>query len=281
VVWEWHSYGHIPLAESYATPANSSSYDAYHINSIQSLGAGHVLLSARDTCTIYDVDKFGGRISWKLGGKDSSFRLGRGARFWFQHDARMLPDGRISMFDDEAGPPQHAPSSRGLILELQGQRAEVSREYVRATDTSAQSEGSMQMLEGGRFFAGFGAQPFFSEWGANGRLLYDASLPQDDGSYRVYREPWRGTPSTTPDIRVLKNDDASVSAYASWNGATNVRRWELLAGPDAGSLELVATEASRGFETRIDAPETDGEFAVRAIGARGRVLARSATVPAS
>jgi len=25
VVWEWHSYGHIPLAQSYATPASARS----------------------------------------------------------------------------------------------------------------------------------------------------------------------------------------------------------------------------------------------------------------
>ncbi len=43
VVWEWHAYGHIPLADSHATPANSSSYDAFHINSIQALSHGRVL----------------------------------------------------------------------------------------------------------------------------------------------------------------------------------------------------------------------------------------------
>ncbi len=281
VVWEWHSYGNIPLADSYATPANSASYDAFHINSIQSLDGGHVLLSARDTSAIYDVDKFGGRIAWKLGGKDSTFRLGSDARFYFQHDARMLPDGRISLFDDEAGPPQQAPSSRGLILSLSGHRASVSRQYLRPEDTSAQSEGSLQKLGGGRVFLGFGAQPFFSEFTGGGRLLYDAKLPDDDGSYRVYREPWRGTPAAAPAIEVARNGDSSVSAYASWNGATNVRRWRLYAGPAAGSLEPVATRPARGFETRIDADTSADEFAVRALGRHGRVLARSATVPAS
>ena len=37
MVWEWHSYGHIPLETSQATPQNSASYDAFHINSIQAL----------------------------------------------------------------------------------------------------------------------------------------------------------------------------------------------------------------------------------------------------
>ena len=62
VVWEWHAYGHIPLADSHATPANSSSYDAFHINSIQALSKGRVLVSARDTSAIYEIERAGGRI---------------------------------------------------------------------------------------------------------------------------------------------------------------------------------------------------------------------------
>ena len=113
VVWEWHSYGHIPLADSYATPANSASYDAFHLNSIQPLAGGRVLVSARDTSAVYLLDRPSGRILWTLGGKASSFRLARGARFYFQHDAQMVGPERISLFDDEAGPPMQAPSSRG------------------------------------------------------------------------------------------------------------------------------------------------------------------------
>ncbi len=62
VTWEWHALGHIPLAQSYATPANSASYDAYHINAIQPLGGGRVLVSARDTSAVYEVDRASGRI---------------------------------------------------------------------------------------------------------------------------------------------------------------------------------------------------------------------------
>ena len=43
VTWEWHALGHIPLRDSYATPANSAFYDAFHINSIQPLAHGRVL----------------------------------------------------------------------------------------------------------------------------------------------------------------------------------------------------------------------------------------------
>jgi Arylsulfotransferase (ASST) len=283
VLWEWHSYGHIPLADSYATPSNSAAYDAFHLNSIQPLGPDRILISARDTSAVYKVDRSSGRILWTLGGKASGFRLGPGARFYFQHDARLLPHGRISLFDDEAGPPMKAPSSRGLILRLhyQARRAQVAQQYLRASDTSAQSEGSVQKLPDGDVFVGWGAQPFFSQFSPDGRLKFDASLPQDDGTYRTYRFPWHATPSTRPRVVARRGEPSTASIYASWNGATEVARWRVLAGDDAGSLAPIAITRKKGFETRIDVSSAASTFAVEALGSGGQVLGRSAPVPAS
>jgi hypothetical protein len=275
VVWEWHAYGHIPLAQSYATPENSSSYDAFHINSIQPLRGGRVLISARDTATIYLLDRATGRIRWRLGGKASDFRMGPGARFWLQHDARLLPGGRVSLFDDEAGPPQKAPASRGLILKLDHhrRRATVSAEYRRSPTTSAQSEGSTQLLPGGDVFVGFGSTPYFSQFSAGGRLLFDAKLPDGDGSYRVERHVWNATPATLPLAAARAADAGHVTVYASWNGATAVARWQVLDG--AG---VVGSAARDGFETAITVPAGAGPYAVRALDARGRTLATSPAV---
>ncbi|MCW2967379.1 MAG: ArsR family transcriptional regulator, partial [Solirubrobacteraceae bacterium] len=232
VVWEWHAYGHIPLSQSYATPANSASYDAFHINSIQPLAGGRVLASARDTSAIYDIARAGSRIVWTLGGKATDFKLGAGARFWFQHDAQMLSGNRVSLFDDGAGPPQKEPFSRGLVLSLDQRhgRATVLHSYHRSTDTSSESEGSVQTLAGGNVFAGFGATPYFSEFSVGGRLLFDGQLPQDDGSYRVFRFGWTATPTTKPVAAAQRTDASHADVYASWNGATAVARWQVLAG---------------------------------------------------
>ena len=203
VVWEWHSYGHIPLETSQATPQNSATYDAFHINAIQALKNHRILISARDTSAVYKVDQASGRILWTLGGKGTDFNFGPGALFNFQHDAHMLRNGRISMFDDGAGPPMFNPYSRGLILQLDHRRhrATLVRQFARSTSTSAQSEGSLQRLPGGNVFVGFGSEPFFSEFSSRGKLLLDASLPADDGTYRTYRFPWSASPKTKPDHR--------------------------------------------------------------------------------
>lgn len=275
VTWEWHSYGHIAQTESYASPENSSSYDAFHINSIQPLPRGRVLISARDTCAVYLLDQKSGKIVWTLGGKNSDFKLGKGARFWFQHDARLQKNGDVTLFDDEAGPPQKAPSSRGLRLRLDHKRhtAKVAASYQRPEDVSAQSEGSYQVRPGGNVFLGFGAQPNFSEFSPSGRLLYDASLPEDDGSYRVYRFRWRGTPKTSPAV-VAKSGDHGITAYVSWNGATAVRKWQVVA-TRAGATEPMKAVKKRGFETAIQLPADVTGLRVRAIDAKGRVLGKS------
>ncbi len=283
VVWEWHSYGHIPLADSYATPENSASYDAYHVNSIQHLKHGRVLVSERDTSAVYKINRATGRIQWTLGGRANDFQYRHDARFWFQHDAQLLPGHRISLFDDAAGPPKKEPYSRGLVLDLnlRQRSAKVAQQYYRSTTTSAQSEGSVQTRGSGNVFVGFGAEPFFSEFSPGGRLLYDGSLPSDDGSYRTFRYRWHGEPRTRPTLAAQLMSSSKVAAFASWNGATAVRRWELLAGPDEDELRPIGSAHSSGFETEIDANRAGVVYAVRAIDADGNVLATSDAVSPS
>ena len=63
----------------------------------------------------------------------------------------------------------------------------------------------------------------------------------------------------------------------SWNGATEVATWRVLAGEDADGLAPVAEVAKDGFETmtRIEAAAV---VAVEALDSRGDVLDRSETI---
>jgi hypothetical protein len=283
VVWEWHAYANVPLKDSYATPASSLTYDAYHLNSIELLPGDHLLVSARDTCAVYDIDQRTGRIAWTLGGKDSSFRLGRGARFYFQHDAQLLPGDRVSLFDDEAGPPFYASTSRGLVLtlDLTSHTARLAHTYSLHTKLAlAESEGSFQTLSNGDAFVGFGSTPFFAEFSAIGALQYEATLPVDDGSYREYVFPWSATPPTKPLAAARRLSATRVDVYASWNGATTAQRWQVLGRSGSGAMKPVASAARRGFETEIPINTSATSFEVRALGAAGKVLATSVPVTA-
>jgi len=64
----------------------------------------------------------------------------------------------------------------------------------------------------------------------------------------------------------------------SWNGATEVARWQLLAGASQDDLRPAGAAARKGFETTL-AVSADAHFvAARALGPRGGTLGESEPV---
>jgi hypothetical protein len=83
VLFEWHSIGHVQLVESYyRLPRDPGRiFDYFHVNSIEIDHDGNLLVSARNTHTIYKISRRTGKILWRLGGKRSDFTLGPNVRF--------------------------------------------------------------------------------------------------------------------------------------------------------------------------------------------------------
>jgi Arylsulfotransferase (ASST) len=106
VLFEWHTLEHVALEESYYAPAKDigSPFDYFHINSIDVDYDDNLLISCRNTSTVYKVERETGEIVWRLGGKKSDFEMGPGTPFAYQHDARRQPDGTITIFDNGAPP---------------------------------------------------------------------------------------------------------------------------------------------------------------------------------
>jgi hypothetical protein len=276
VRFEWHSSSHVALDESYATrpKKRSAPFDYFHVNSIDVDTDGNLLVSARNTHAVYKIDRRSGQILWRLGGKRSDFTFGPGARFAWQHDARRLPDGTLSLFDNEAAP-RVGPQSRGIVLRLDMRRmhATLVRSFVHRPPLVSVDQGNMQRLADGHFFVGWGHQPWFTEFAANGHARLDARFGADDNSYRAYRFGWTGRPWEPPTV-VVRGD----TAYVSWNGATRVSRWRLLTGNAMDDLHAARTVAKRGFETALAVPSDARYVAVEALDARGSKLRVSRTV---
>lgn len=130
----------------------------------------------------------------------------------------------------------------------------------------------MQVLPNGNVFIGWGSAPVFSEFDADGALLFNGRFPQGVNSYRAYRFPWVGTPETRPDIVAETGLGDDLTVWASWNGATEVARWQVLAGPDPATLEPVGRGARLGFETALEVTTAEPYLAVEALDAEGAVL---------
>jgi hypothetical protein len=286
VLFEWHSYPRVGLKESYAPPpdpnkgADAAPMDYFHINSIDVEPNGNFLISARNTHAIYEIDRKTKKILWRLGGKRSSFKMGPGTNFAWQHDARRQPDGTITLFDNGAAPPVEK-FTRILVLRVNAKKKTVRlvRSYHHPDKLLAPFEGNAQFLPDGHVVVGWGAWPYVSEFSKSGKLLFDAYFgdgkqpPQDADSYRAYRFPWHGHPTDRP--KVVVADD---TAYVSWNGATEVARWRVLSGPSASRLTPLQTVRKNGFETPIRLKKSSAFYAVRALDRNGKVLGTSAAV---
>lgn len=282
VMWEWHALGHIPLSESYnPVPKYEWPWDYVHMNSISPGTKGDVLLSSRNTWALYDVDIASGQIRWRLGGKRGTLKLGAGTREYWQHDAEWQPDGLISTFDNGSTPPKEK-QSRGLLLKVDEGSRSVSlvKAFTNPSKTLlAASQGNTLSLPGGNWLMGYGRLPNFTEYDSSGHVLLDGTLGKNVQDFRTYLAPWSATPTTRPSL-AAKLAGGSASVAMSWNGATAVASWRLLAGASASALAPVATGARTGFETTLKASTAGPYFAVQALDGSGNVLGTSATVKA-
>jgi hypothetical protein len=280
---EWHSLDHVPLADSYSSATHASPawpFDYFHLNSIDQLAGNRTLISARNTWALYELTTTTGQIRRRIGGKHSNVKLGRGADTAFQHDATVLPNGTISIFDNGAVPKVH-PQSRAIVVSLNAANSSLSvlSQYEHPKPLSSASQGNVQTLANGDLFLGWGSQPYFSEFNAAGQLLYDAHMHGTYQSYRAYRFAWTGAPSEAPAIVASRpNASAPVTVYASWNGDTRTATWRLLAGPSPQQLTAVGSASRNGFETQLATPGPASYVAVQALDGAGNVLANSKTI---
>ena len=109
LIWDWKSQDHIALAESgrhwaWIVRQDPKPYDIAHWNSIEPAGDS-VIASFRHFDAVYKIRKSTGEIVWKLGGTSTPQSLEvKGDRyahtFGAQHDARLLSDGTLTVFDN-------------------------------------------------------------------------------------------------------------------------------------------------------------------------------------
>jgi hypothetical protein len=279
VRWEWHSLDHVGASESEVeTPTGTAPWDWFHLNSIDPQPDGDIFISARSTWAGYQLEGGSGKILWRLGGTKSSFKMGPGTKTAWQHDGRVLPNGEITFFDDGANPPIHRQSRAVRIaLDFKTHEARLASVFThRDPPLLAASQGNVQTLPDGNTVVGYGGVPAISEYAADGTLLFDAHQPFDLIFYRAYRYPWSARPLSPPAVLAsLNNTGEETIVHASWNGATAVASWRVLAGKRPESLAAQATIPASAFENSTTLPAKYAYVAVQALDSAGHVLGAS------
>jgi hypothetical protein len=282
VRWEWHSLDHVPVSQSEVeTPKGTVPWDWFHLNSIDPEPDGNLFISARSTWAGYQLEGGSGRVLWSLGGLKSSFKMGPGTETAWQHDGRVLPDGEVTFYDDGSNPPIHH-QSRGvrIALDEKTHEAHLVIAYTHSNPPLlAASQGNMQTLANANSVVGFGSVPAISEYSSTGSLLFDAHQPFDMTFYRAFRQPWSGRPASPPAVLASLNTTSEATiVHASWNGATGVASWRVLAGKHSGPLSERASIPFAGFESSTTLPVSYARVAVQALDSSGQVLGTSPTV---
>jgi Arylsulfotransferase (ASST) len=277
VLWEWHALGHVPISASYQPYSSAAPYyDYFHLNSIQQLPNGNLVVSARDTCAVYEISRKTGQIIWTLGGKYSNFLMGTGTTFWWQHDAR-LRGNTLSLFDDAALPQKESQSSaKYLNINFLTRMVSLTKRFTHSPPVLASAGGSTETLPNGNVFVGWGTSSQFSEFTPSGQMILNGSFAFRVVSYRAFRFPWVGEPDDPPSVAVVPRAHGHVTTYASWNGSTEVASWRVMGGSTRDQLRPLAAGAPvSGFETTVDVPSEPRYFAVQALDSNGKVLGTS------
>ncbi|MGH2843027.1 MAG: arylsulfotransferase family protein, partial [Solirubrobacteraceae bacterium] len=128
LLFHWRSDHHVALSESYVPLAvrKEPAWDYFHINAISiDPSDGNLVISGRNTCACYKLDRKTGKVIWRLGGKHSDFQMDHGTRLAFQHDVKLHDNRVMTVFDNGGGPPRVDRQSKGLVLVVDERRMRV------------------------------------------------------------------------------------------------------------------------------------------------------------
>ena len=173
-----------------------------------------------------------------------------------------IPTGRV-LFEWHSLPDVNLPEAYLPIPEHEG-TSKSPYDYFHIHSADLDCDGNV---------VGWGQNAYFTEYSAAGLDSSFGDAAPNIDSYRAFRFPWVGTPTTKP--AAVARSSGGVRTV-SWNGATQVALWEVLGGPDAGHLAPVASAPKSGFETAIPVRKSARTLFVVARDAEGTVLARAA-----
>ena len=261
-VWRWSVADHIDVAT-----ANVNWHDQFpdviHMNSIEYDGRGGIIFSARHLDAVYRIDMATGAITWKLGGSITPRSLtvigdSHAELFSGQHDARIAPDGSLTVYDDGTNANRPPRALRFVINTV----AHTATEVEQVTDPQAQTSiccGSAEKLAGGNWVISWGYDDFMTELSPQGIPQITISYP-GNFSYRASDVPASvtslraGMDEMVPPLNVsmgywLVASDGGVFSYgdARFYGSTGNQTLNkpvvgMAATPDGGGYWLVASD---------------------------------------
>ncbi|KAL4811538.1 ASST-domain-containing protein [Aspergillus unguis] len=290
VLFEWSSFNNVFVDESVKVqqnsyPADRPGWDYIHVNSVDKNEVGDYLLSARFANCIYYISKEG-EIVWRLGGKLSDFDLD--FPFSKQHHARFVESNGthhvisfLNNASDELEAGEDVSSALYVAIDSVAMTANVVKRINRPDGGLTRLRGNVQTLDNGNTFVGWSERGYQSEHDPDGKLLMEAKFVSTRlSSYRSYKFPFVGRPTTPPDLvaSVYGTDETDLATifHVSWNGATDVASWRFFArAAEDGVSVPVGNTTKTDFETMYIADGYLDWVSVEALDIDGNVMGTS------
>ncbi len=206
--------------------------------------------------------------------------------FAYQHDVRQLPNGDLTVFDNQGSQQAPAPS-QGLEYKLDEVNKTVTQvwSFTHTPPVFATFMGNVQKLADGNMVLGWGdpsqaaGYSFVSmtEVNPENQTILELTFDEPYVSYRAFRFPWQGTPATLPALAYKIAGNTLTLGY-SWNGATDVTSYRVYGGASPQSLNWIEEKPKTDFETQsqlTDLQQGECYFQVAAMDQNGNEMARS------
>jgi hypothetical protein len=219
VAWSWKSRNHIGLEETgrfWRRSVNNPTpwgYDILHWNSIE-LAGNSVIASFRHLDAVYKINKSTRKIVWKLGGTTTPESLEvlndpHQYTFGAQHDARVLDDGTVTVFDNRTNLRQKRPRAVRYRIDRQRGTATLVQMIRDAEIPVSYCCGSARRLGNGDWLIGWGRNNPIGGYQSDGDRTFILAS-STGGTYRAEPVP----------AGVISNDDLrrGMSAMASQGG---------------------------------------------------------------
>lgn len=198
LVYSWNAAGRILPSESarwwYALDlaypnVPEPAWDYQHIDSVEPDGDGY-LVSLAHTDAVYLIRASDGAIEWKLGGTPTPQSLNiigdpdADTDFGGQDDARVWPDGTVSVYDDGTGR-QRPPRVLRFRIDAQNRSATLIQTITDPAIPVSPCCGSARLLPGGDWVVAWGGTQTVEELTASSQPVLRLTFAYPYFSYRA------------------------------------------------------------------------------------------------
>ena len=270
VLFEWRSLDHIPVtdADLVYIDLTDEYIDYCHTNSIELDSDTSLVISSRNISEVTRISRETGEMIWRLSGTGNQFEFldDPNPGFAIQHDARILSNGNLTVFNNGGHEFDAISSVKEYELDTDAMTARLVWSYQNdELETIGWKMGSARREPNGNTLIGWGTarnnrpfNPIVSEIDQEGNVLWALHFAEESSgdliSYRAYRS-------------LMEGRAARPYLYAEWFGDAADIYFNYFGHEETAGYQLRYREQGSGVvytldteDSHISLPDLDPEL---------------------